>query len=90
MTSCAKHQLSSASSRLRKRQSQVTVMLYTGIQRPNDIPETSSMASQTGQGMNGLNRYNPRPFPATLGKGPWLEFGKNMRHFGYFENFLEV
>ena len=22
------------------------------------------------------------PFPAILGKGPWLEFGKNMRHFG--------
>ena len=22
------------------------------------------------------------PFPAILGKGPWLELGENMRHFG--------
>ena len=27
------------------------------------------------------------PFPAILGKGPWLELGKNLQHFG---NFLEV
>ena len=28
------------------------------------------------------------PFPAFLGKGPWLELGKNMRHLGYFGNFF--
>ena len=27
------------------------------------------------------------PFPAILGKGPWLELGKNTLHFGnFFEN----
>ena len=30
------------------------------------------------------------PFPAILGKGPWLELGKNMGHLGYFANFLDV
>ena len=31
------------------------------------------------------------PFQAILGKGPWLELGKNMRHFGLFwDFFLEV
>ena len=34
-----------------------------------------------------ITQDGPRPFPAILGKGPWLELGKNMRHF---ENFSEV
>ena len=28
------------------------------------------------------------PFPAILGKGPWLELGKNIWHFGLFWEFF--
>ena len=28
------------------------------------------------------------PFPAILGKGPWLELGKNMPHSGLFWEFF--
>ena len=38
-----------------------------------------------------FGHQNPGPFPAILGKGPWLELGKNMRHFRLFRDFfLEV
>ena len=30
------------------------------------------------------------PFPAILGKGPWLELGKICGILGYFGNVLEV
>ena len=30
------------------------------------------------------------PLPAILQKGPWLELGKNMQHFGLFWEFLGV
>ena len=36
---------------------------------------------------NTVCHHSAGPFPVILGKGPWLELGKNMRHFG---NFLEA
>ena len=59
-----------------------SAVVWVSAQR-NNFPFVREVNKYVMQ-LSNLTLRESGPFPAILGKGPWLELGKNMRHFGNF------